>query len=339
MLQPNRTRTALAVILDIVMLGLIIANLTLIVFDWMFMNASFQAFLQQYAPAFFAFYNQNIHAHFFWIDLAFVSIFLLEIAVRWSLAIWRQTYHRWFFYPFVHWYDVLGCIPVSSFRFLRILRVFAVIPKIQRLGIIDLKDTYAYQSYAKYRDILAEEISDRVTVNILNGIQDGVRENHPITQRIVHEVIAPQQEALMAAFAHRIQEAAATSYAPYRDDFQTYIDERVQEAVDQNQEISTIAQIPGVGRPISTLLQRAISDITFHMVDDMLHDVAAPDNDGLIAQIAEHSSGALVRSRYDPRLNAILQDIIVDALELIKEHVQIQQWKIDEEFSQAPSSA
>lgn len=336
--QSDRTRAALAVTLDLVMLGLIIANLTLIVFDWMFMNASFQAFLQQYVPAFFTFYNQNIHAHFFWIDLAFVSVFLFEIAVRWGLAIWRQTYHRWFFYPFIHWYDVLGCIPISSFRFLRILRVFAMIPKVQRLGIVDLKDTYAYESYAKYRDILAEEISDRVTVNILNGIQDGVRENHPITQRIVHEVIEPQQEALMVAFAHRIQEAAATSYAPYREDFRAYIDERVQDAVDRNQEISTIAQLPGVGRPISTLLQRAISDITFHVVDDMLHDVAAPDNDGLITQIAEHSSGALVRSQYDPRLNAILQDIIVDALELIKEHVQIQQWKIDEKLTQAPSS-
>lgn len=337
--QSDRTRAFFAVALDLIMLGLIIANLALIIFDWMFLNASFQAFLQEYVPAFFSFYNQTIHAHFFWIDLAFVSVFLLEIAVRWGLAIWRQRYHRWFFYPFIHWYDVLGCIPISSFRFLRILRVFAIIPKIQRLGLVDLKETYLYRSYAKYRDILVEEITDRVTVNILTGIQDGVQEGNPITRRIIRDVIEPQQEALVSAFAHRVQEAAARSYSPYRDDFRAYIDERVQDAVDGNQEISTIARIPGVGRQISTLLQHAISDITFHVIDDVLHDVAALDNDQLIAQITEHSSDALIRARYDQRMNVLLQEIIVDALELIKEHVQIQEWKLEEEIIEEPSPA
>ena len=338
MSQSDRTRATLGVAVDLVMLALILANLALIIFDWMFLNPAFQNVLQQYVPAFHAWYDSTIHANFFYIDLAFVSVFLLEIAARWGLAIWRQTYHRWFFYPFIHWYDVLGCIPISSFRFLRVLRVFAVIPKIQRTGLIDLKETYVYQSYLKYRDILVEEITDRVTVNILNGIQDGVRQGNPITERIVRDVIQPQQEALATAFAHRVQEAAATSYEPYRETFRAYVDERVQEAVDQNQEIGIIGQLPGVGRPIRSLLQGAISDITFHVVDDVLHDVAALDNDQLIAEITERSSDALVRGKYDERLNAILQEIIIDSLELIKEHVQIQQWKV-EEIAESPSPA
>jgi hypothetical protein len=338
MSQPDRTRATLGVAVDLVMLALIAANLALIIFDWMFLNAGFQHVLQQYVPAFYVWYDTTIHAHFFYIDLAFVSVFLLEIGVRWGLAIWRQTYHRWFFYPFIHWYDVLGCIPISSFRFLRVLRVFAIVPKIQRTGLIDLKDTYVYQSYLKYRDILIEEITDRVTVKILDGIQDGVRQGNPITERIVRDVIQPQQEALATAFAHRVQEAAATSYEPYRETFRAYVDHRVQEAVDQNQEIGIIGQLPGVGRPIRSLLQGAISDITFHVVDDVLHDVAALDNDDLIAEITERSSDALVRGKYDERLNAILQEIIVDSLELIKEHVQIQQWKLDE-MAESPSPA
>ena len=338
MSQSDRTRATLGVAVDLVMLALILANLALIIFDWMFLNASFQHVLQQYVPAFYVWYDTTIHAHFFYSDLAFVSVFLLEIGVRWGLAIWRQTYHRWFFYPFIHWYDVLGCIPISSFRFLRVLRVFAIVPKIQRTGLIDLKDTYVYQSYLKYRDILIEEITDRVTVKILDGIQDGVRQGNPITERIVRDVIQPQQEALATAFAHRVQEAAATSYEPYRETFRAYVDDRVQEAVDQNQEIGIIGQIPGVGRPIRSLLQGAISDITFHVVDDVLHDVAAMDNDQLIAEITERSSDALVRGKYDERLNAILQEIVVDSLDLIKEHVQIQQWKL-EEMADSPSPA
>lgn len=324
----TRSRTLAAVALDLVMLGLIVANLVLIVFDWMFMNASFQAFLQTYLPGFFAFYNDNIHAHFFYIDLAFVSVFLVEIGVRWGLAVWQRTYHRWFFYPFIHWYDVLGCIPISSFRFLRILRVFAVIPKMQRLGIIDLKQTYLYERYRFYRDALVEEVTDRVTVNILTGLQEGLHETNPVTRRIVREVIAPRREELAVAFAHRLQEAAAASYAPYRDDFRHYIEKRVRRAVDRNEEIGTLTRIPGVGRPVVALIERAISDITFHVIDDMFHDVAALENDRLIADVTEQATNTLVRPKYDERLNELLQHIALDAIELVKEQVRIQQWKL-----------
>jgi hypothetical protein len=339
MLFTDRMRATLAVTLDLVMLGLILVNLALIIFDWMFLNPAFQNVLHAYVPTFFAFYAETIHENFFYIDLAFVTVFLVEIMVRWGIAIWRHTYHRWFFYPFIHWYDVLGCIPISSFRFLRVLRIFAVIPKVQRTGLVDLKTTYVYQSYLKYRDILVEEITDRVTVKILDGIQQGVRRGNPITERIVRDVIQPQQDALASAFAHRIQEAAATSYEPYRETFRAYVDERVQAAVNQNQEIGIIGQLPGVGRPIRSLLQGAISDITFHVVDDVLHDVAALDNDDLIAQITERSSDALIRGKYDARLNTILQDIIIDSLELIKEHVRIQQWKLEATQSMAKQTA
>jgi ABC-type uncharacterized transport system auxiliary subunit len=71
----------------------------------------------------------------------------------------------------------------------------------------------------------------------------------------------------------------------------------------------------------------------------VLHDVAALDNDRLIAQITERSSDALIRARYDERLNALLQEIVVDALELIKEHVQIQEWKLEDHIIEEPSPA
>ncbi len=338
MSDSTRRRTLFAVTFDLFMLVLITANLVLIVFDWMFMNASFQAFLQAYLPDFFAFYNEQIHANFFYIDLAFVSVFLVEIGVRWGLAAWRRTYHRWFFYPFIHWYDVLGCIPISSFRFLRILRVFAVIPKLQRLGIVDLRKTYLYDRFAFYRDALVEEITDRVTANILTGIQEGVHRGHPVTERIVREVVAPRRKALATALAHRLQEAAATSYAPYREEFRIYIEKRVRAAVDRNEEIGTLARIPGVGRPVVALIERAISDITFHVIDDLMHDVAALDNDRLIADLTERAAGTFAQPKYDERLNELLQRIVIDALELVKEHVLIQQWKLKDTVDAPPTA-
>ena len=52
------------------------------------------------------------------------TIFLVaELVVRWLIAIVQKRYYRWFFFPFVHWYEVLGCAP--QLRALRLLRVGA----------------------------------------------------------------------------------------------------------------------------------------------------------------------------------------------------------------------
>jgi hypothetical protein len=328
--RPDRTRNTLALAVDVTMLALILANLALIVFDWMFLNSSFQAALQAYVPAFYQFYNDTIHANFFYIDLAFVAVFIFEIGVRWALAIARDTYHRWWFYPFIHWYDVLGCVPISSLRTLRLLRVFSLLPKLQRTGLIDLKQTYLYSRYEKYRDILVEEVTDRVTIQILDGVQSGIREDNPVTKEIIDEVIAPREQAFADALAHRLQEAIARSYAPQREHLRDYVNSRVADAVEDNKEMNAIARIPGVGKQATVLLERAIADIVFHVLDDMLHDVAAPNNTAMVASVATTSTESLVRPGFDNRLSRLLQESIIDALDRVKAQVEIKQWKLEE---------
>jgi hypothetical protein len=312
---------------DVIMLVLIVANLTLIIIDWGFESVIVQRQLQAYLPSVHRWYDQTIHQHFLFYDLAFVAVFVAEILVRWGLAIYRQRYHRWFFYPFVHWYDVLGCIPVSSLRSLRLLRVIAMIPKLQRLGLFDLKQTYLYRKFEKYREIVLEEISDRVTVRIIEGLQKEIRGSRPVTARIAKEVIEPQREALIQAITHRLQEATAVAYSSRQGDFHDYLDGVISDAVDQNREINTIASLPGVGQPVATLLESAISDIVFNVVDRMVADVASLDNDRVIADVTAASTDALLSPKYDQRLNRLARSIVLQSLDVIKEHVQIKVWK------------
>jgi hypothetical protein len=312
---------------DVIMLVLIIANLCLILVDWGFESVVVQNQLQAYAPTLHQWYDETIHQHFLFYDLAFVAVFVTEILVRWGLAIYHQRYHRWFFYPFVHWYDVLGCIPVSSLRSLRLLRVIAMVPKMQRLGLVDLRKTYLYRTYEKYRDILLEEISDRVTVRIIQGLQKEIRGSQPVTDRIAKEVIKPQREALIEALTHRLQEATAVAYTSRQEDFQQYLDEVITDAVKQNREISTIASFPGLGRPVANLLEQAISDIVFTVVDRMVEDVASLDNDRVVADVTSISADALLSPKYDERLNRIARSVVLQSLDVIKEHVEIRKWK------------
>jgi hypothetical protein len=336
-MYSEQTRERVSLIVDVVMVLLIIANLFLIIVDWGFESVVVQRQLQRYAPEVYHWYDRTIHQHFLFYDLAFVVVFVAEILVRWGVAIYRQRYHRWFFYPFVHWYDVLGCIPVSSLRSLRLLRIIAMIPKMQRIGLFDLRNTYPYRKFEKYRDIVLEEISDRVTVRIINGLQTEIRGSEKVSRRIADEVLAPQREALIQAVTHRMQEATAVAYSSQQDDFQEYLDDVISDAVDKNREISTIASVPGVGGTIAGLLESAISDIVFNVIDRMVADVASLDNDRAIAEVTSISTDALFSPKYDQRLNHLARSLVLQSLDVIKDHVQIRQWR--QEYDPASSSS
>src|SRR5690606_42147929 len=74
--------------------------------------------------------------------LLFVSVYLTEFSIRWLVAIARRTHERWFYFPFVHWYDLLGCIPVGSFRWLQPSRSYQD-RKSTRLNSSHVKISYA----------------------------------------------------------------------------------------------------------------------------------------------------------------------------------------------------
>jgi hypothetical protein len=326
MAKLRKDRDSALFALDVAMLALIIANLALILFEWIYVGTPLRGFLEGAWPAFYRFYENTIHEHFFWIDLAFVAIFFVELVGQWIAAIIERRYHRWFFYPFIHWYDVLGCIPVASFRFFRVLRAVSMVFTMQRLELIDLKKTSLYRTADKYRGVLTEEISDRVVANVLTDLQGEVEQGNPVVERILKEVVEPRRELLVAAASERLQEATGRTYALYRHDAEQYVERRIAEAVEQNEEIGRIAQVPVVGKRLSVLLERAISDITFHVINGMIEDLGASENNPVLNQVAEISVNTILQEGSED-LEDVTRGAIIEALEMVKEQVLVQQWK------------
>jgi hypothetical protein len=326
MAKLRKDRDSALFALDVVMLALIISNLALILFEWIYVGTPLRGVLEDAWPSFYRFYEDTIHEHFFWIDLAFVAVFLAELLGQWIAAIIERRYHRWFFYPFIHWYDVLGCIPIASFRFFRVLRVVSMVFKMQRLELIDLTQTGLYRTFDKYRGIMTEEISDRVVVNVLTDLQNEIEEGSPVVDRIMREVVEPKREMLVAAASERLQKATRRTHALYRHDAEQYIERRIAEAVEQNEEIGLIAQMPVVGERLSVLLERAISDITFHVVNDLVEDLGRADNNPVVGRVAEISVNAVLQDGRED-LETTGREAVIEALELVKEQVKVQQWK------------
>jgi len=131
-------RGAALFLVDLFMVNLVVINLLYIFVEWNFTINFINAFLLQQLPAFHDWYDTHLHQNFYWYDLFFVSIFILEFSVRWFLAVYHNHHHKWFFYPFTHWYDVLGCIPLGQFRFLRIFRVGSMVLRLHKMGAVRL---------------------------------------------------------------------------------------------------------------------------------------------------------------------------------------------------------
>lgn len=327
-LRPNLD--GLGFLIDVGMILLVIANLSLILFDWIYRVEAVQSAMETYTPDFYRFYSDSIHANFFEIDLAFVSVYLTEFVIRWAAAVARHTYHRWFFYPFVHWYDLLGCIPVGSFRWLRILRVVSLMFRLQKMGVVDFRDTYLGRTLIKYYKVLMEEISDRVVINVLEGAQREIRTGGPMMHRIEREVLAPRREQLVDYLAGRIAAATHRSHDQYRDRLGEYLVYLTDEAVQRTAAGRRLAQMPVAGPRAIALLGDTVRDSGTALVDQLVEDISSPANrprlDALIDDIISASGGG------GEQLNEMVKQTLLEILDHVKAQVAVQHWKEEEDF-------
>ncbi|MZR61592.1 ion transporter [Alcanivorax sp. DP30] len=326
-LKPNLD--SLGFLIDLFMITLVIANLGLILFDWLFQVSLVENLLATHTPAFHSFYRDTIHADFLFYDLCFVAVYLTEFTIRWIVAIARGTYHRWFFYPFAHWYDLLGCIPVGSFRWLRILRVVNLLFRLQRMGIIDLSQTWLGQTLIKYYNILVEEVSDRVVINVLNGAQREVDGGSPLLHRIENQVLVPRQASLVHFVAERIAAATRKTHSEYRDELAGYFAHLTDEAITRTQAGKRLAAIPVAGPRAIALLGDAVRETGSAFVDQLVDDLSSSANRPQLEQLLHD---VLDAARGDgERLDDLLRDTLLDILEQIKQQVSVQQWKLAEQ--------
>lgn len=318
---------------DIAMMVILAINLFLILFDLAFGMDLINGLFLRFTPRFHAFYHTYIHQHFIAIDLGFVTIFILELVIRWIIAIKNHKYHRWFFYPFLHWYDVLGCIPLGSLRFLRILRVIGLTVRLHKFGVIDLTKTYFYQKFIKYLNIFTEEVSDRVVIHVLSGVQEEIKGGTPVLDQIVKDLVLPRKGVLVDWVSYNIQKATSAAYTAHVDQLQEYINQKIVTAIDSNPELKTISKIPIVGSVVTNNLEKTVCDLVDSVVDECFQDLASPGNKEVVEDVTHLVLDSFTAEHEDNQLNYLVKDMVIQALEIVKEHVGIQQWKIKEELN------
>lgn len=310
---------------DVVMIVLVIINLHLIVFDWLFSVLAINSLLASVAPEFHQFYGSTIHADFFYYDLFFVAIFLSEFVIRWIIAVREKTYHRWFFYPFIHAYDLLGCIPIGAFRWLRLLRVVSLVYRLQRAGLIDLSKTAAWQFVQRYYQIVVEEISDRVVLNVLGGVQQQIQQGNPLVHRVQREVLQPRAKQLVDYIAERVITVIEASHERYRDDLGNYLVEFTEQALKNTRSGSKLAALPVVGPRVVMLVSETVRELGSALVEQLISDLTQAENRAKLDEVLiTLFEDAAIETE---QINQLVSDTLLDILEQIKAEVAKQQWK------------
>lgn len=103
----------------------------------------------------------------FVVDTSICGVFLIEFLWRWRNASWNRMY------PFSHWYEVLGMIPIAhpALRSLRLLRVVVIVVRVTRL------------IYRVFGERLADRMVDQLTEPLIDAIKK------PIIVLVLDEVV------------------------------------------------------------------------------------------------------------------------------------------------------
>jgi hypothetical protein len=312
-------------IIDFAMLGLLIINLAFIIFDSVYGFDIVQSGLGAISPAINDFY-QPIHRNFIVYDLAFVAIFLTEFVVRWGYAVKARVYARWYFYPFIHWYDIIGCIPVGSFRFLRILRVISIIYRLHQYKVIDVTQTRIFIFFNFYYEAFLEELSDRIVIKVLSGAQDEIVRGSPLFERIQNDILYPRRAMITDWVSLRVAEAAREGYVPNRGALRSYLENRVDNALKQNLELSRLKYLPVVGPTIQETLEECVGDIVAHVIHQILEDLALSSNHAFIEDIVNVFLPSPNDAEEDIQNEALIS-LLNEILEAIKNQVKVKHWR------------
>lgn len=332
--KPNRPK----IIYDIIMLGLLIIDLLLMFIDGVMMS-TMTGYVSAWLGAddILAVYHTQHHTAVATISGAFTLFWVAELTTRWVLAIVNHTYHRWFFFPFMHWYETLACFP--ALRALRLLRAGIIIKRLHKVGIKIIPKRWI-NSGKFYYGVLLEELSDRVILTATDNIrtqikrskkhdkliQDTLNKNRPAIEQAVLELLRSElTPRLQNAFNH------ATGEQLSKD-----IGIAVEQALIDTPEIGKYLKlIPVAGSLIEnqiTTIGKRIGVNVATSVNAHLFDQETLD--GLMMQIA-HGIASIDINR--PALQQLVANITEDALDAFEQQIKAQQWKHTEQIKVAVS--
>jgi len=332
-LDPNSLSFKLFLIYDIFMVFIIIFNLFCLCANLFLMsNLGTWFFHSIYLTNILDFYRIHLHPWVINTEAWFIVFLITELIIRWGIAIVQRHHQRWFFFPFIHWYEVLAIIPYL--RFLRLFRAGIIAYRLHEMGYKVVPRSLQTKGRFYY-NVVMEELSDRIVINVLDGIKNELEtsSSHKI---IIHDLVEHHRALFATALADILQETLSHELQAQRHVIAKNVGHIVNQAIEDTPELTQLLRlIPLVGsrieQQIQSIGQRLGENITQGLIDPFTPNAVQNTNSSQDEQnIYQYIAGKIstLEIEDNPHLEKLIESAVFESLAAIRKQVKVKQWLI-----------
>lgn len=323
--DPNSLSFKLFLIYDIFMVFIIIFNLFCLATNFFLMSSIGAWFFEHiHLPQLLSFYRNSLHPWVITSEAWFIGFLIVELLVRWSIAIINNHHKRWFFFPFIHWYEILAIIP--QLRFLRLFRAGIIAYRLQEMGYRVIPESWRKTGLFYYR-VVMEELSDRVVITVIDGIRYELQTSSSHKQ-IIHDLVNHHREQFTATLTALLQESLATALKEQKPAITKGVGKIVDQAIVDTPELTQLLRlIPLVGgrieQQIQSIGQRLGENISAGLIEPLIE--GSPNSPNPTYQlISQKVSEININNR---QLEQLVESVVFETLESVRKQVKVKQWQ------------
>ncbi len=271
--------------------------------------------------------------YFLYMDLFFVSLYLLEFLVSWILAIRRLGKEQKFLYPLYHWYDIVSCIPLQQFRLLRLLRIGVIFYRMVRSDYIRLRNSGIYRALVRYQGIIMEEISDQVALNILNNIQAKTRLG--TNRDLLEETLSSHRQEIRDVIVSNLQTLELPTLQTRQPEIVVQIAQVIMDSIEATDDYKNLVRLPLVRPVVEQLVnEHKIAVLTEQAMDAFLDNwqerLQSEQMQSLLRDLIDDLLDQAIRLSLNGRIQDLMEDINLQILEEFKESSTAKIWRAEQ---------
>jgi hypothetical protein len=270
------------------------------------------------------FYRSYLHPWVIITEAWFIIFLITELAVRWAIAIVNKHHARWWFFPFIHWYEILAIIP--HLRFLRLFRAGIIAYRLHELGYKVVPDNIRIKALFYY-SVVMEELSDRVVITVIDGVRQEL-ETSSSHKDIIHELVDHHRQLFTVALSSILQESLAKTLQAQQPIITQKVGIIVNQAIEDTPELTQLLRlIPIVGgrieQQIQSIGQRLGENISAGLIEPFTNGSVNQPNENYLF-IAEKVSELNIDNKY---LEELVESVVFESLAAIRKQVKVKQWQ------------
>ena len=197
------------------------------------------------------------------------------------------------------------------------------------MRIVDLQRIYFVKKVIKLANVIIEEVSDRVVLNVLRGVRNDFQEGRPISKAIMSDVVEPQKDKVIDLFFTKFADVSTGTYNEYKDDLKEYIQQKARNAVKNNRELAKLTAMPVIGTSIRGIIEKSVANTAYETISGVIADIASEKGAEVLKNITSKIADMVFKDM-EEQLGEIVKNVVVSSLDLIEKETNVKQWRIDE---------